>query len=105
MTIETTNASGTIGIGHAIECMQEGHRVTRPGLDGWVCYMPPVIIPEALVNGRTKRFVPKGSLHVDGYYAMMTNTGLWRPGWVPSAEDLHAPWVVLPDDAGPAPGI
>lgn len=85
--------------GAAIASAKRGERVARLGWNGkgmWVCYMPRVIIPEGLVNGRTKQFVPEGDLHVGGYFVMWTASGIWQPGWLASQEDLAAEdWVVL----------
>ena len=64
----------------------------------FVAYMPPVTIPESLVNGRTKLFVPHGDLNVQGYFAMYTADGKWQPGWLASQSDILAEdWEILDD--------
>lgn len=82
----------------ALEAALDGKRITRTGWNGagqWVCYMQSVTIPEALVNGRTKEFVPSGDLNVGGY-VIMNAQGTWQPGWLASQGDLAArDWEVL----------
>lgn len=86
---------------HALKHLAEGRRVrlaawARAG--EWVCFMPPVVIPEALVNGRTKRFVPTGDLRVGGYYVQRTAEGIWQPGWGASPEEKSDDtWELLPE--------
>lgn len=84
---------------HALDLLLSGRRVAREGWNGknqWVCYMPPTLIPEGLINGRTKQFWPEGDLPVGGYFVLRTAQGLWQPGWVPSQADLIAnDWTLL----------
>ena len=86
--------------GAAVEALKAGARVCRAGWNGkgmWLCYMPPVVIPEGIVNGRTKTFVPVGDLRVGGYFVMWTADGTWQPGWLASQTDMLATdWQVLP---------
>jgi hypothetical protein len=86
--------------GEAIEALKSGARVCRAGWNGkgmWLCYTPPVVIPEGIVNGRTKMFVPVGDLRVGGYLVMWTADGTWQPGWLASQTDMLATdWQVLP---------
>ncbi len=97
-----------MNIGQAIDLLKNGHRVSRAGWNGrgmWLCFMPPTVIPEGLVNGRTKRFMPSGDLHVGGYIVMMTAQGIWQPGWLASQADMLADdWEALPDEMGRVPG-
>jgi len=58
--------------------------------------MPPVVIPAALVNGRTKTFVPSGDLNVGGYFVMWSSQGVWQPGWLANQPDmLSSDWEVV----------
>ncbi len=88
-----------MNFGEAIEEAKQGKKIQRAGWNGrgmWVCYMPPVVIPEGMVNGRTKQFVPTGDLNVGGYLVMSTADGTWQPGWVASQPDLLASdWGVV----------
>jgi hypothetical protein len=88
-----------LNFGQAIEALKSGHKVAREGWNGkgmWLAYMPPVTIPEALVNGRTKKFVPTGDLIVGGYIVAMTAQGVWQPGWTPWAPDVLAEdWTIV----------
>jgi len=93
--MNTTN----LNFGQAIEALKNGCKVAREGWNGkgmWLAYMPPVVIPEALVNGRTKKFVPIGDLNVGGYIAMWTAQGVWQPGWLASQPDMLATdWTIV----------
>jgi len=95
-----------MNFGQAVDLLRNGHRVSRDGWNGkgmWLCLMPATVIPEGLVNGRTKKFVPNGDLHVGGYVVMMTAQGVWQPGWLASQADMLADdWAVLPDEAASA---
>lgn len=88
-----------MNFGQAIKAARNGERVQRAGWNGkgmWVAFMPSTIIPEGLVNGRTKRFVPTGDLLVDGYFVMWTVRGTWQPGWAASQSDMLAnDWSAL----------
>lgn len=83
----------------ALYALKAGQRVRRAGWNGkgmWVCYMPPVSISEALINGRTKTFWPEGDLPVGGYFVMRTADGTWQPGWLASQTDILASdWEVF----------
>lgn len=82
-----------MNFGQAIEVAREGKKVARKGWNGkdmWVCFMPPTSIPEGLVNGRTKQFVPTGDLNVGGYFVMWTADKTWQPGWLASQADILA---------------
>lgn len=85
--------------GEAIDHLKNGDRVARAGWNGkgmWLAYMPPVTIPEGMVNGRTKKFVPVGDLVVGGYVVMWTAAGVWQPGWLASQADMLADdWAVV----------
>jgi hypothetical protein len=85
--------------GEALEHLKNGDRVARAGWNGknmWLAYMPPVTIPEGMVNGRTKKFVPVGDLVVGGYVVMWTAAGVWQPGWLASQADMLADdWSVV----------
>ncbi len=86
--------------GAAVEALKAGEKVCRAGWNGkgmWLCYMPPVVIPEGIVNGRTKTFAPVGDLHVNGYFVMWTADQKWQPGWLASQTDMLATdWQVVP---------
>lgn len=88
-----------MNFGQAIEAAKTGERIQRAGWNGknmWVCFMPPVTIPEGMVNGRTKKFVPNGDLNVLGYFVMWTAKGEWLPGWLASQTDMLADdWSVV----------
>lgn len=90
-----------MNFGEAIEAAKAGHRIQRAGWNGrgmWVCYMPPVTIPEGMVNGRTRKYVPTGDLNVGGYFVMFTAHGMWQPGWLAAQPDMLAEdWSTLPD--------
>lgn len=90
-----------MNFGEAIEALKSGKRVQREGWDGknmWLAYMPAVTIDEGLVNGRTRKFVPTGSLNVGGYIVMWTAQGVWQPGWLASQPDmLSDDWSVVED--------
>jgi len=85
--------------GKALEAAKAGQRIAREGWNGkgqWACYMPPVTIADGLVNGRTRKFVPEGDLHVGGYFVLWTAQGIWQPGWVASTSDtLSEDWTVI----------
>ena len=85
--------------GSAIEALKSGARVAREGWNGkgmWLALMPGVVIPEGMVNGRTKKFVPTGDLPCQAYIAMWTAAGQWQPGWTPSQADMLADdWRVV----------
>lgn len=82
-----------MNFGEALEKLKAGEKVCRAGWNGkgmWLCYMPPVVIAEGIVNGRTKKFVPTGDLNVGGYIVMWTAQGVWQPGWLASQADMLA---------------
>lgn len=85
--------------GEAIEAAKANNKVARKGWNGkgmFIAYMPGVTIPEGLVNGRTKTFVPTGDLQVLPYFAMKTADGKWLPGWLASQTDMLATdWEVV----------
>lgn len=87
-----------MNFGEALERLKAGEKVCRAGWNGkgmWLCYMPPVVIAEGIVNGRTKKFVPTGDLNVGGYIVMWTAQGVWQPGWLASQADmLSEDWEV-----------
>lgn len=89
-----------MNFGQALELLKSGSRVARAGWNGkgmWLCYMPPVVIPDGVVNGRTRKFVPSGDLTVGGYFVMWTAQGVWQPGWIASQADMLAEdWEVAP---------
>lgn len=93
-----------MNFGQAIDYLKSGHTVARAGWNGkgmWLAFMPPVVIPEGMVNGRTKKFVPNGDLKVGGYLVMWTADGTWQPGWLASQADMLAEdWDVA---SGPVP--
>lgn len=84
----------------ALRLLKLGRRIARAGWNGknmWLCYMPGMVVPEGLINHRTKAFVPEGPLNVGGYIVMWTADGTWQPGWLASQNDLLAnDWVLLP---------
>jgi len=88
-----------MNFGQAIEALKSGRKVARDGWNGkgmWLCYMPGFLLPEALVNGRTRAFVPSGDLSIGGYVTMWTAQGTWQPGWLPSQADLFAEdWTIV----------
>lgn len=85
--------------GEALEQAKMDRKIARSGWNGkgmWVCFMPPVVIPEGIVNGRSKKFVPTGDLKVGGYFVMWTADGTWQPGWLASQADMLATdWEVV----------
>ena len=87
-----------MNFGQALERAVAGNKIARTGWNGrnmWVCYMPPTIIPDGMVNGRTRKFVPTGDLPVGGYFVMWTADGVWQPGWLASQSDMLADdWIV-----------
>lgn len=87
--------------GDAVERLKRGRRVSRAGWhekDTWLAFMPGVVIPDGMVNGRTKKFVPRGDLNVGGYIVLMTAQGVWQPGWVASQADMLAEdWFEVED--------
>lgn len=93
-----------MNFGRAIELLKDGKRVRRAGWNGkgmWLAYMPPVVVPEAQVNERTKRFVPRGDLTVGGYIVMWTAHGVWQPGWIASQADmLGDDWEIVSEEIG-----
>lgn len=97
----SNDAAPTVGntFGYALSYLQQGLRVQRAGWNGkgqWVALMPAMVVPEGMVNGRTKRFVPAGDLNVGGYLVLMNAQGIWQPGWVPSQGDMFATdWSVI----------
>lgn len=85
--------------GEALEALKTGQKIARQGWNGkgmWLCYMPPVTIPEGIVNGRAKQFWPSGDLPVGGYIVMRTAQGTWQPGWLASQPDmLSEDWEIV----------
>jgi hypothetical protein len=83
----------------AIRALKDGAKVARKGWNGkdmWLCYMPGMTVPEGMVNGRTKKFWPKGDLPVGGYIVMRTAQGGWQPGWLASQNDMLADdWEII----------
>lgn len=96
---------GGMSFGAALALAERGKKIAREGWNGkgmFVAYMPPVTIPEGMVNGRTKQFVPTGDLNVGGYLVLKTAHGVWQPGWNASTPDLLAnDWIDLDDGEGP----
>lgn len=88
-----------MNFGQAIAAARGGSKVGRAGWNGkgmWVAFMPPVTIPEGMVNGRSKAFRPEGDLPVGGYFVMWTAQGVWQPGWLASQADMLAEdWEVV----------
>ena len=88
-----------MNFGGAIKALKDGQKVRRAGWNGkgmWLCLMPDVVIPEGIVNGRTKSFVPTGDLRVGAYIVMWTAQGTWQPGWLASQPDMLADdWEVV----------
>ena len=77
----------------ALSCALQGFKISRNGWNGpnqWVCYQPPMEVPEEMVNERTRRHVQAGPLRVGGYFVMMTTAGVWQPGWLASQGDMTA---------------
>lgn len=97
---KTYNVVGNnLTFSEALEALKTGHKVARQGWNGknmWLAYMPGTIIPEDIVNGRTKKFMPEGDLLVGGYIVMYTAQGVWQPGWLASQADMLAnDWIIL----------
>ena len=88
-----------MNFGEAIEAAKSGKRIQRAGWNGkgmWVCHMPGTVIPADMVNGRTRKFVPEGDLHVLPYFVMWTADQKWLPGWLASQTDMLAEdWTVI----------
>lgn len=88
-----------MNFGKAIEALKEGKRVCREGWNGkgmWLCMMPDVIIPEGIINGRTKKFIPNGDLNCKKYIVIKDAQGGWQPGWLPSQQDIFSEdWMIL----------
>lgn len=91
----------SLSFSSALAELKDGKRAARAGWNGkgsWVCYMPPVQIPDDAVNARTRRFIPSGHLNVGGYFVMYTAQGIWQPGWLASQADMLADdWTILED--------
>lgn len=53
------------------------------------------------VNDRTARHIgPDRPLHSCAYFASFDELGFWRPGWLPSSDDLYAEdWELAPEFA------
>src|SRR3954471_14812332 len=71
-----------------------------PGNPKWLAWMPPYIIPEATVNGRTKKFLPSGDLRVAGYLACYdaSKDMSWSCGFQLTFDDTTADdWYVFVD--------
>ena len=85
--------------GDAIEEARQGKRIQRAGWNGkgmWVCHMAPMVIPEGMVNTRTRSFGVSGDLRVGGYFVMWTADQTWQPGWLASQADMLAEdWATL----------
>ena len=82
-----------MNFGEALQALKDGHLVSREGWNGkgmWICLMSAVVIPEGIVNGRSKKFVPHGDLNVGSYFVMWTADRVWQPGWVASQADMVA---------------
>lgn len=88
-----------MNFGQAVEAAKESKKIARKGWNGrgmFVAYMPGVTLPEGIVNGRTKTFVPHGDLVVLPYFAMRTADQKWLPGWLASQTDMLADdWEVV----------
>ena len=86
--------------GDALRELKAGKRIAREGWNGkgmWLCFMPPFVIPAAMVNERTRPHVPAGQdIPCGGYIVMWTAAGVWQPGWLASQADMLADdWVVV----------
>lgn len=85
--------------GEAIKALKNGERVARRGWNGkgmWLALMPAFVVPETMVNMRTKKFVPTGDLNCGAYIVMWTAQGVWQPGWLASQADMLAEdWEVV----------
>lgn len=92
-----------MNFGEALAALKNGNRVARAGWNGkgmWLAHMPPVVIPEGMVSGRTKKFAPAGDLNVGGYLVMWTAQAVWQPGWLASQADMLAEdWTVVDEKA------
>lgn len=90
--------------GEAIKTLKNGERVRRGGWNGkgmWLALMPEFVVPEAMVNVRTKKHVPAGDLPCGAYIVMWTAQGVWQPGWLASQADmLSDDWEVVTENVG-----
>lgn len=79
----------------AVEKAVAGSRIRLPcfGSGFFVVYMPGMVVPTEMVNGRTLWFLSREDLerseglHVQGYFVGVNRrTGYWAPGYVFAAE-------------------
>jgi len=88
-----------MGIGEAVEAMENGQKVRRAGWNGkgmWLCLMPSLFLPKESVNVRTKSHIGEADLDCQPYIVMWTAQGKWQPGWLASQPDLLAKdWEVV----------
>jgi hypothetical protein len=88
--------------GEALRHLKDGDRVARSGWNGkgmWLAFMPGMVVPEALVNERTRAHAPDGDIRVGGYIVMWTVQGVWQPGWLASQADMLAEdWELVEDE-------
>jgi hypothetical protein len=94
-------SEGKMDFGDAIRELKAGNKVRRAGWNGkgmWLALMPEFVVPEAMVNGRTKKHAPAGDLNCGAYIVMWTAQGVWQPGWLASQADmLSDDWEVVDD--------
>jgi len=99
MSNMSDNAS--LNFGAAIGAMQNDKKVARRGWTDkqmWLVIMPPLYLPPnssqkpgAKVNDRTARHIGEDThFHCQPYVSAMTADSKWRPGWVPTQEDMLA---------------
>jgi hypothetical protein len=99
----TTENQATIGLtfGDALQALKDGQKVARAGWNGkgaFIALMPGFVIPAAMINERTRKFVerPDQDLPCGGYIVMWTAQKVWQPGWLPSQADLLSEdWSVV----------
>lgn len=91
----------TMNFGQALEALKAGNKVQREGWNGkgmFLALMPGFVIPAAMINERTRKFVqaPDQDLNCGGYIVMWTAQQVWQPGWLASQADMLAEdWSVM----------
>lgn len=94
-----------MNFGQAIEEAKAGNKIRRAGWNGkgmFVCYMPPLVLEEDMINDRTRKHLEgvlrrtAPGLEVGAYFVMWTTQEVWQPGWLASQPDmLSDDWEVV----------
>lgn len=95
--------------GLALEAMQRGLAVSRPGLDANIVFMSGMSLPpystqgtDRKVNDRTAKFIGVDTpFSSKPYLSAYKPDGTWQPGWSPSNNDMFGvDWYIVGQQGG-----